>query len=136
MTAKKGKPNHRTPDLTVEGGPLMVFTDKAKPRVGPPSKGVVTSYDPAVAALSERAKRQSALAVPIKSKGKIRGILHLDHGPPDATREAAEETRIKNLVRILEDCLRTASAIRNKRGTELMKLLRDAQRQAALIELR
>ncbi len=108
MTIKKRKPIRRTPDLTVEGHSLTVFMDK--PRGGSAGDSldeILTSFDPAVAALGKRAKR------PIP-----------------------ETAHIRSLARILEDCLRTAETIRNKRGTELMKLLRDARRQVELIDLR
>lgn len=40
------------------------------------------------------------------------------------------------LVRILEDCLRTAGSIKTRRGTELVTLLRDARRRIELIDLK
>lgn len=108
MTIKKRKPIRRTPDLTVEGHSLTVFMDKPRGgSAGDSPDEILTSFDPAVATLGKNAKRST----------------------PDAA-------HLKSLVRILEDCLRTAETIRNKRGTELMKLLRDARRQVDLIDLR
>lgn len=107
MTGKKRKLNQATPDLTLEAGALTVFTDKPRGGSIATSPGVVKSYDPAVPALAKRGKR-----------------------------ETTEESHIKSLAKILENCLRTAESIKEKRGTELVKLLRDARRQVELIDLR
>ena len=47
-----------------------------------------------------------------------------------------DEKHLKSLAKVLEDCLRTAETIKNKRGTELVKLLRDARRKVELIDLK
>jgi hypothetical protein len=86
MTIKKKNPTARTPDMTVEGDSLVVFTDKPRAGRTATSTGVATRFDPAVAELD-------------------------------------------NLARTLDNCLRTARTIKNKRATELVKLLRVAQRQ-------
>jgi hypothetical protein len=107
MKAKKRKSIRRTPDVTVEGDSLTVFTDKPRGDIAGTSKGVVTSYDPAAAALDAHLKRA-----------------------------ATEKKSIQGLARILEDCLRTAGGIKNQRGTELVRLLRNARRQVELIDLK
>lgn len=95
MRPRKPNPARSKPDLTVEVDvPLCVFMDKPRGKLRTTSEGVVTSYDPAVAALAER--RQLAL--------------------------------------ILENCLRTASSIKSKRGTQLVTLLRDARRRVELLD--
>jgi hypothetical protein len=90
MKTKKPKATRRTADLTVDGASLTVFTDSVRDGRAATSKGVVTSFDPAVAAF-------------------------------------------ESLTRTLEDCLRTAQTIKNKRATELVKLLRVARQQVGAL---
>jgi hypothetical protein len=106
MTARKQKSTRRPPDLTVEGRSLTVFADTPRGNVTRESQ-VVTSYDPSVDEMASRLKAKSAGKKPIMS-----------------------------LAMIIEDCLRTAESIKDKRGLELVKLLRDAQRQVDLIGIR
>jgi hypothetical protein len=106
MTVKKRKPTRRAPDLTVQADcGLKVFADKPRGNRQTSSAGIVTYYDPAVVALGER-----------------------------MSRSVADERHLRSVAKILEDCLRTAGSIKSKRGTELVKLLRDARRKVELIE--
>jgi hypothetical protein len=108
MKTGKRKSARRTPNLTVEAGALTVFTDSLRgEQVTGSSEGIVISYDPAVAALEDRLRRR-----------------------------VADARSVQNLTRILEDCLRTARTIKNKRGTELVHLLRDAKRHVKLMDER
>jgi hypothetical protein len=90
MKTRKKQATGQKADLTVEGKSLTVFTDSVRDGRATTSKGVVTSFDPAVAAF-------------------------------------------ESLTRTLEDCLRTAQTIKNKRATELVKLLRVARRQVGAL---
>lgn len=120
MTPKKQKSMRRKPDLTIEADNLTVFKDKPRGGVTETSRGVVTTFDPDLAA-----RRREYL----QGRGREFGLNRkLTEARP------SDEKHIKSLAKILEDCLRTAGSIKSKRGTELVKLLRDARRKVELIE--
>ena len=113
MSTRKGKVTEQAPDMTIDLGALVEFADKPRSGLTGTTPGVVTSYDPAVAVLAERLKQK------------------IENG-----HSAAREPRKERLATLLEDCLRQAESIKSKRGTELVKLLRDARRQVELIDPR
>jgi hypothetical protein len=93
MKTRKPKSTGRAPDLTLDGNSLTVFADSIRDGFKATSKGVVTSFDPAVA-------------------------------------------EFESLTRTLESCLRTAQTIKNKRATELVRLLRVARRQVETLRMK
>ena len=122
MSTRKSKVPERVPDLTIDIGGLIVFADKPRGGLTRTSAGVVTCYDPAVTAMVEGMKQKSAS--PPKKRRSENG------------HSAAGEPRKERLTTLLDDCLREAESIKSKRGTELVKLLRDARRQVELIDPR
>ena len=72
MTGKKRESARRAPDLTVEADSLIVFEDKPRGGRKTRSAGVVTSYDPGVAALFERRKLAKILEDCLRTAGSIK----------------------------------------------------------------
>jgi hypothetical protein len=121
MSGRKRTTARRTPDLTLEIQGLVEFTDK--PRGDPvrkPLGKVVTSYDPAVNAVTERMKQKA----PLQPRN---GLGQNGHS-------GADELRIQNVMRLLQECLQSALSIKSKRATELVKLLRVACNQLELVD--
>jgi hypothetical protein len=113
MKAKKEQTPRRKPDRTFNvTQPLVEFRDKPRGKLKP-SSGVVTSYDPELIAALMRPKNGSA--------------------KPGRRSDHAEAETIENLARLLDECLQTASTIKTKQATELVKKLRNARRQVELI---
>jgi len=114
MAAKKRKPS-RSPDLTFEVDHFMEFTDKPKGGKKGTSPGVVTSYDPALAALGEPFLGKSA------AKKKPR---------PDANgggMDQIDRRRLKDIEIWLNNCLNLAQAVEGKPAAKIVQLLRDAR---------
>lgn len=124
MTPKKQKPKLRKPDLTFEADSYIEFVDRPRGAPAGNSPGVVTSYDPAVAALGDRLKRGAGPKRLSANGNSIRGTKM------DAD---AREVQMHCLSDILDECLQAARTIKNKRAAELVKLLRDARKQIELI---
>jgi hypothetical protein len=123
MATKKRKSNPRKPDLTFEVDSFVEFIDK--PMSGPAicTPGVVTGYDPAVAALGGRVRKKPG------SPKKGRSVANGHGKPGDKIIEETDRQRLRNLERLLDNCVNAAEAVQTKQAMKVVQLLRDAQTQ-------
>lgn len=104
MTVKKQKPVYQKINRVFEADCFIEFNDKPRGKAGV-GTAYETCYDTEVAKLASRLKKKS----------------------PSSASE------LENLTKLLDDCLQTASSMKNKRATELVRKLRAAKRQVALL---
>jgi hypothetical protein len=120
MAAKKRKLSPRKPDLTFEVDSFVKFTDKVPDGATTTcAEGVVTSYDPAVAALAERLRGQATS--PKRTRHSANG-----HGQPQKT----ERQHLEDLQVRLTDCLNAAQSIEARPMAKIIKLLTEARERA------